>query len=67
MGILITGSETGPDMGENMIKSIAKVPRTVRAVLLLLIVGIMGQYLGKVFDQVKGRQLFIVRDSINLD
>lgn len=35
--------------------------------LLLLIVGIMGLYLGKVFDQVKGRQLFIVRDSINLD
>lgn len=35
--------------------------------LLLLIIGIMGLYLGKVFDQVKGRQLFIVRDSINLD
>ena len=35
--------------------------------LLLLIIGIMGLYLGKVFDQVKGRQLFIVRNSINLD
>lgn len=35
--------------------------------LLLLIVGIMGLYLGKVFDQVKGRQLFIVRDTVNLD
>lgn len=35
--------------------------------LLLFIIGILGLYLGKVFDQVKGRQLFIVRDCLNLD
>ena len=34
--------------------------------LLLLVMGILGLYIGKIFDQVKGRQLFIVRDKINL-
>ena len=34
--------------------------------LLLLVMGIMGLYIGKIFDQVKGRQLFIVRDKVNL-
>lgn len=34
--------------------------------LLLFVLGIIGLYVGKTFDQVKGRQLFIVRDKINL-
>ena len=34
--------------------------------LLLLVMGIMGLYIGKIYDQVKGRQLFIVKDKINL-
>ena len=34
--------------------------------LLLLVMGIMGLYIGKVYDQVKGRQLFIVKDKVNL-
>lgn len=34
--------------------------------LLLLVMGIMGLYIGKVFDQVKGRQLFIVKEKVNL-
>ena len=35
--------------------------------LLLFIIGILGLYIGKVFDQVKGRQLYIVRDCLNLE
>ena len=35
--------------------------------LLLFVIGIIGLYIGKIFDQVKGRQLFIVRDKINFD
>lgn len=35
--------------------------------LLLFVMGILGLYIGKIFDQVKGRQLFIVRDIINFD
>lgn len=35
--------------------------------LMLLVMGILGLYIGKIFDQVKERQLFIVRDSINLE
>lgn len=35
--------------------------------LLLFVVGILGLYIGKIFDQVKGRQLFIVKDKINID
>jgi dolichol-phosphate mannosyltransferase len=34
--------------------------------LLLFVIGVLGLYIGKIFDQVKGRQLFIVRDKINL-
>ncbi len=33
---------------------------------LLLVMGIMGIYIGKIYDQVKGRQLFIVKDKVNL-
>ena len=33
--------------------------------LLLFVMGILGLYIGKIFDQVKGRQLYIVRDKIN--
>lgn len=35
--------------------------------LLLGVMGISGLYIGKIFDQVKGRQLFIVRDKLNLE
>lgn len=34
--------------------------------LLLLVMGIVGLYIGKIYDQVKGRQLFIVKDKVNL-
>ena len=34
--------------------------------LLLFVMGILGLYIGKIFDQVKGRQLFIVKDEINV-
>lgn len=34
--------------------------------LLLLVMGIMGLYIGKIYDQVKGRQLFIIKDKVNL-
>lgn len=34
--------------------------------LLLWVMGIMGLYVGKIYDQVKGRQLFIVKDKVNL-
>lgn len=33
--------------------------------LLLFVLGIIGLYIGKIFDQVKGRQIFIIRDAIN--
>lgn len=35
--------------------------------IILFVLGILGLYIGKIFDQVKGRQLFIVRDIINMD
>ena len=35
--------------------------------LLLFVMGISGLYIGKIFDQVKGRQLFVVRDKVNLE
>ncbi len=35
--------------------------------LLLSMMGILGLYIGKIFDQVKGRQLFIVKDEINFE
>lgn len=35
--------------------------------LLLFVVGILGLYIGKIFDQVKERQLYIVRDKVNLE
>ena len=35
--------------------------------LLLFVMGILGLYIGKIFDQVKGRQLFVVKDKININ
>jgi len=34
--------------------------------LIMLILGILGLYIGKIFDQVKGRQLYIISEKINL-
>lgn len=34
--------------------------------LLLLMMGILGLYIGKIFDQVKGRPVFIVSDTVNI-
>jgi dolichol-phosphate mannosyltransferase len=34
--------------------------------LILFVLGITGLYIGKIFDQVKERQLFIVRDTLNI-
>ena len=35
--------------------------------LLLFVMGVLGLYIGKIFDQVKGRQLFVVMDKVNLE
>lgn len=35
--------------------------------LLLFVMGILGLYIGKIFDQVKGRQLFIVKEKLNFE
>ncbi len=35
--------------------------------LILFMLGIVGLYIGKIFDQVKGRQLYIVDQTINLE
>ena len=34
--------------------------------VLLFMMGILGLYIGKIFDQVKGRPVFIVQDTINI-
>jgi dolichol-phosphate mannosyltransferase len=33
--------------------------------LLLFMMGILGLYIGKIFDQVKGRPVFIVSETLN--
>lgn len=35
--------------------------------LLLFMMGVLGLYIGKIFDQVKGRPVFIVRDTLNIE
>lgn len=35
--------------------------------LLLFVMGILGLYIGKIFDQVKGRPMFVIRNTINID
>lgn len=35
--------------------------------LLMMQMGIVGVYIGKVFDQVKGRPLYVVMDKVNID
>lgn len=35
--------------------------------LLLMMMGVLGLYIGKIFDQVKGRQLFVVMDKVNIE
>ena len=34
---------------------------------MLFVMGILGLYIGKIFDQVKGRPLFVVADTINFN
>lgn len=35
--------------------------------MIMMQIGILGIYIGKVFDQVKGRPLYVVRDEVNVD
>jgi dolichol-phosphate mannosyltransferase len=35
--------------------------------LMLFVMGILGLYIGKIFDQVKGRPIYVVRNTINID
>ena len=35
--------------------------------LMLFVMGILGLYIGKIFDQVKGRQLFVVKNKVNFE
>lgn len=35
--------------------------------LILFVMGVLGLYLGKIFDQVKGRQLFVLKDKVNIN
>jgi dolichol-phosphate mannosyltransferase len=34
--------------------------------LILFVLGIIGLYIGRIFDQVKERQLFIVKETLNI-
>lgn len=34
--------------------------------ILLFVLGIIGLYIGKIFDQVKDRPLFVIKDSVNI-
>lgn len=34
--------------------------------LMLFVMGMLGIYIGKIFDQVKGRQLYVVKDEVNV-
>jgi glycosyltransferase involved in cell wall biosynthesis len=48
------------------------VPSVIVVVLLLggiqlICVGIIGEYLGRIYDEVKHRPLYVVRDKANLD
>jgi len=35
--------------------------------LIMFVLGVVGLYIGKIFDQVKGRQLFIVSNEVNIE
>lgn len=35
--------------------------------LILFVLGILGLYIGKIFDQTKGRQIYIVKDFVNFE
>ena len=35
--------------------------------LILFVLGIIGLYIGKIYDQVKGRPFSVVRETINVD
>jgi dolichol-phosphate mannosyltransferase len=40
---------------------------TLFAAVQFLMIGILGEYVGRIFEEVKGRPLYIVRQAINMD
>jgi len=35
--------------------------------VLLIMLGIVGEYIGRIFEEMKGRPIYIVRETINMD
>lgn len=35
--------------------------------IVLIILGIIGEYIGRIYDEAKGRPLYVIRDTINLE
>ena len=35
--------------------------------IIMIQLGVLGVYLGRIFDQVKGRPIYVVKDKVNID
>ena len=68
-GLLALAQVIAKLVGQNIMQGYTSTIASIWFVggLILFVLGIIGLYIGKIYDQVKGRPYAVVRETLNID